>query len=227
MNPLRTTVVMKTDISGSTSRFRQLLAADLQTLLGEHRDFLARQAEEHGGRIIKAAGDGYWLEFAGVTAAAKAAMAMQEALRLTQLNRGDDRLSIRIVITLGDIAVQDGDFIGDALALATRVEAITPADEIYLTAAARLALTSAAEVQPLWSTPSRSRALPSRCRSTESSSGTARAFCPTPTFFTWTSMASANSWMLIPAARGSRAAPRHTRWDDPQYGTRVCRYDPL
>jgi hypothetical protein len=33
MNPLRTTVVMKTDISGSTSRFRELLAADLQTLL--------------------------------------------------------------------------------------------------------------------------------------------------------------------------------------------------
>ena len=41
MNPLRTTVLMKTDISGSTSRFRELLAADLQALLGEHRDFLA------------------------------------------------------------------------------------------------------------------------------------------------------------------------------------------
>jgi class 3 adenylate cyclase len=147
MNPLRTTVVMKTDISGSTFRFRELLAADLQALLSEHRAFLGHHAEEHGGRIIKAAGDGYWLEFAGVTAAAKAAIAMQEALRLTQLNRGDDRLSIRIVITLGDIAVQDGDFIGDAFALATRVEAITPPDEIYLTAAARLALTSAAEIQ--------------------------------------------------------------------------------
>jgi class 3 adenylate cyclase len=50
------------------------------------------------------------------------------------------------VITLGDIAVQDGDFIGDAFALATRVEAVTPPDEIYLTAAARLAITSA-EIQ--------------------------------------------------------------------------------
>src|SRR5215831_19011887 len=146
MNPLRTTVIMKTDISGSTSRFRELLAADLQALLSEHRAFLARHAEEHGGRIIKAAGDGYWLEFASVTSAAKSAIAMQETLRLTQLNRGDDRLSIRIVITLGDIAVQDGDFIGDAFALATRVEAVTPPDEIYLTAVARLALTSA-EIQ--------------------------------------------------------------------------------
>ena len=146
MNPLRTTVVMKTDISGSTSRFRELLAADLQALLSEHRDFLARHAAEHDGSIIKGAGDGYWLEFPSVTSAAKAAIAMQEALRLAQLNRGDDRLAIRIVIALGDIAVQDGDFIGDAFALAARVEAVTPADEIYLTTAARLAITSA-EIQ--------------------------------------------------------------------------------
>ena len=137
---------MKTDISGSTSRFRELLAADLQTLLGDHRDFLARHAAEYDGQIIKAAGDGFWLEFPSVTGAAKAAIDMQEALRLAQLNRGDDRLAIRIVIALGDIAVQDGDFIGDAFALATRVEAVTPPDEIYLTAAARLALTPA-EIQ--------------------------------------------------------------------------------
>lgn len=146
MNPLRTTVLMKTDISGSTSRFRELLAADLQALLGEHRDFLARHAAKHEGHIIKAEGDGHWLEFAGVTGAAKAAIEMQEELRLAQPNRGDDRIAIRIVIALGDIAVQDGDFIGDAFALATRVEAITPPDEIYLTAAARLTLTSA-EIQ--------------------------------------------------------------------------------
>src|SRR5262245_59274064 len=146
MNPLRTTVVMKTDISGSTSRFRELLAADLQVLLGDHRDFLARHAAEQGGQIIKGAGDGHWLEFPSVTGAAKAAIEMQEALRLAQPNRGDDRLAIRIVIALGDIAVQDGDFIGGVFALATRVEAVTPPDEIYLTAAARLALTPA-EIQ--------------------------------------------------------------------------------
>jgi class 3 adenylate cyclase len=146
MKPLRTTVVMKTDISGSTSRFRKLLAAELQALLSEHRTFLARHSAEHGGQIIKAAGDGYWLEFSSATAAAKAAVAMQEALRLAQLQRGDDRLAIRVVIALGDIAVQDGDFIGDAFALATRIEAVTPPDEIYLSAAVRLALASA-EVQ--------------------------------------------------------------------------------
>jgi class 3 adenylate cyclase len=121
MNPLRTTVVMKTDITSSTSWFRELLTADLQALLGEHRTFLARHAAEHGGRIIKPAGDGYWLEFPSVTGAAKAAIAVQEGLRLAQPNRAPDRRSIRIVISLGDIAVQDDDFIGDVFALATRV----------------------------------------------------------------------------------------------------------
>jgi class 3 adenylate cyclase len=45
------------------------------------------------------------------------------------------------------MAVHDDDFIGEAFALATRIEAVTPPDAIYLTAAARLALTSAAEIQ--------------------------------------------------------------------------------
>ena len=146
MKPLRTTVVVKTDIGGSTSRFRGLLAADLQALLGEHRDFLASHAASHDGHILKGAGDGYWLEFPSVTAAAQAAIEMQESLRLTQLSRGDDRIAIRIVIALGDVAAQDGDFIGDVFALATRVETVTPPDEIYLTAAAQLTLTSS-EIQ--------------------------------------------------------------------------------
>jgi class 3 adenylate cyclase len=140
---LRTTVVMKTDISGSTMRFRVLLAADLQALLSEHRGFIERHAALAEGRIVKPAGDGFWLEFSSVTEAAKAAMAMQEELRLAQPNRGDDRLAMRIVIALGDAAYQDGDLVGDVLALAARIEAITPPDEIYLSAAARLAANQA------------------------------------------------------------------------------------
>ena len=71
---------------------------------------------------------------------------MQEALRLTQTNKGDDRIAMRIVIGLGDITFQENDLIGDMLALVVRIEAITPADEIYLTSSARLALASS-EVQ--------------------------------------------------------------------------------
>jgi adenylate cyclase len=129
---LRTAVVMKTDIAGSTPRFRVLLAADLQALLIEHRALVERLAAGAGGKILGAAGDGYWLEFPSVTDAAKSAMAMQEEL-LLRPSRSDDRLSMRVVIGLGDVATQDaGELIGETLALVARIEDVTPQDEIRL-----------------------------------------------------------------------------------------------
>jgi class 3 adenylate cyclase len=66
---------------------------------------------------------------------------MHEALGLTQSSTSGDRLSMRIVIGLGDTATQDGDFIGEVLALIARIETITPPNDVYLTTAACLALT--------------------------------------------------------------------------------------
>src|SRR6266849_6301063 len=143
MTTLRTTVIMKTDISGSTVKFRGLAEADLHALLIDHREFLRRHALAHDGRIVKPEGDGFWLAFPSVTAAALAARAMQEELRLAQPNKGDDRLAMRVVISLGDVLHEDGALVGDTVVLTARLEAITPPDEIYLSAAAWLALNQA------------------------------------------------------------------------------------
>jgi class 3 adenylate cyclase len=113
MMPIRTIVLMKTDIVGSTPRYRARLAVDQETDLQEHRAFVARHAADQSGQIVKSAGDGYWLEFPSVTAAAKSAIAMQETLRLAQRGKGDDRLSMRVVIGLGDVAELDNQWIGD------------------------------------------------------------------------------------------------------------------
>lgn len=61
-----------------------------------------------------------------MTLGALAAMRMQEELRLAQPNRGDDRLAMRIVLTLGDVLHQEGALVGDAVVLAARIEGITP-----------------------------------------------------------------------------------------------------
>jgi class 3 adenylate cyclase len=143
MTALRTTAIMKTDISGSTARFRTLPEADLHALLAEHRELLTRHAAAHDGRIVKPEGDGFWLVFPSVTAAALAAMEMQEGLRLAQANRGDDRLVMRIVIALGDVLHEEGALVGETVVLAARIEALTPPDEIYLSTAARLAVNQA------------------------------------------------------------------------------------
>jgi class 3 adenylate cyclase len=128
MTQLRTTVLMKTDIADSTPQFRALLASDLQAVLSAHRAMVARRAGEEGGHIFKAAGDGYWLEFPSVTSAAKSAIAMHEELGLIQSGKSGDRLSMRMVIGLGDAATQDGDFVGEVLALIARIERYYPTE---------------------------------------------------------------------------------------------------
>ena len=119
MTTWRTTVIMKTDIKSSTARFRALPEAELDSLLTEHHAFVSRLAAAHDGRIVKPEGDGFWLVFPSVTAGALAAMSMQEELRLAQPNRGEDRLAMRIILTLGDVLHQEGALVGDAV-VATR-----------------------------------------------------------------------------------------------------------
>src|SRR5712692_6439666 len=143
MTTWRTTVIMKTDIKSSTVRFRALPDAELDALLTEHRAFVSRLAAAHDGRIVKPEGDGFWLVFPSVTAAALAAMAMQEELRLAQPNKGDDRLAMRVVITLGDVLHEEGAMVGDVVVLTARIESITPPDEIYLSTTAWLAMNQA------------------------------------------------------------------------------------
>ena len=143
MTALQITAILKTDIKGSTPTFRALPESDLAPLLTSHREFITRVAAARGGRIVKPEGDGFWIIFPSVTTAALAAMVMQEELLLAQPNKGDDRLAMRIVITLGDVLNPEGALIGDAVVLAARIEAITPPDEIYLSAAARLAVNQA------------------------------------------------------------------------------------
>ena len=143
MTTWRTTVIMKTDIKSSTVRFRALPDAELDALLTEHRAFVSRLAAAHDGRIVKPEGDGFWIVFPSVTAGALAAMSMQEELRLAQPNRGDDRLAMRIILTLGDVLHQEGALVGDAVVLAARIEDITPPDAIYLSAVAQLAVNQA------------------------------------------------------------------------------------
>jgi class 3 adenylate cyclase len=172
MTILRTTVIMKTDISGSTARFRALPESDLHALLSEHRKLLTHHAAGHDGYIVKPEGDGFWLVFPSVTGAALAAMTMQEELRLAQPNRFGDRLTIRIVIAVGDVLQEEGALVGDAVVLSARIEAITPPDEIYLSTAAWLAVNRAEVRTALVDT---FRGSPSPWPSTVSSRRTARA----------------------------------------------------
>lgn len=141
MGNLRSTVVMKTDIRGFTTKVGMLSELDLGALLKSHKEFILNIAGKYDGKIVKGEGDAFWMTFPSVTSASLAAFEIQEELRLMQAGKSDAaRLAVRIVITLGDVLHHDKDIFGEAVNLAARIESITPADETYLSHAAWLAL---------------------------------------------------------------------------------------
>jgi len=143
----RTTVILKTDIVDSTPRLATQTQAEMSLQRKQHKQFIAETAARHHGSVFQEEGDAYWIEFPSVTNASLAAIEMHQSLRIMQAGRIEkQRLAIRAIITVGDILHQDNDTIGTTLTLTTRIEKITPPDEIYLSHAAWLMLNKA-EVQ--------------------------------------------------------------------------------
>jgi class 3 adenylate cyclase len=141
MNALRSTVVMKTDICEFTPYTRTLSEAELSLLLNQQKALISDIAPRRGGVIVKGEGDSFWLVFPSVTAAALAAVELQQELRVTQSGLPEEkRLAQRVVITLGDVLHQNNDIFGEVVNLAARIESVTPKDEIYLSQSAWLAL---------------------------------------------------------------------------------------
>src|SRR5437868_460510 len=101
---LQTTVVMNTDLRAYTARVNTLAEDELRTLLHDQVRLVQELLPAHDGQIVKGAGDSFWITFPSVTAATRAAIAMQRALRLTQTGQPDHRrLAMRVAITLGDV----------------------------------------------------------------------------------------------------------------------------
>jgi len=141
---LRTTVILKTDIVDSTPRIAALTQAEMGLQRRQHKQFISEIAIKNLGSIFQDEGDAYWMEFPSVTSAALAAIEMHQDLRSRQAGKGEkQRLSIRAIITVGDILHQEGGTVGTTMSLTTRIEKVTPPDEIYLSHAAWLILNKA------------------------------------------------------------------------------------
>jgi class 3 adenylate cyclase len=144
MTNLRTTVIMKTDIVGSTPRMAGLSEAELATFLNQHRALIGEIVSRHAGTIVRREGDAFWIILPSVTTAVLAAVDMHHGLWITHAGRGEaQRVAIRVVIAVGDVLHTEQDIFGNVLSLVARMEGVTPADEIYLSQAAWLLLNKA------------------------------------------------------------------------------------
>lgn len=88
---------------------------------------------EHGGRVVKTTGDGFFAEFASSTAAVHCAIAMQKAIVALESGQADiDRIRFRMGINIGDVIVDEQDLLGDGVNIAARLEPLAPADGICI-----------------------------------------------------------------------------------------------
>ena len=93
---------------------------------------------EHGGRVVKTAGDGMLLEFGSADAALRCAIDVQRAMGADNQSKSpDERIEFRIGINLGDIIVDGNDIAGDGVNVAARLEALAEPGGICVSAAVR------------------------------------------------------------------------------------------
>ena len=115
--------IVAADVAG----FSRLMAADEEstvTRLKAHREALIDpKIAEHGGQIVKTAGDGMLVEFASVVDAVRCVVEIQRGM----LERNADvpkekRIDFRFGVNVGDVIVDGDDIYGDGVNVAARLE---------------------------------------------------------------------------------------------------------
>jgi len=114
-------------VAANVAGFSRLMAADEEstvTRLKAHREaLLDPKIAEHGGRIIKTAGDRMLVEFASVVDAVRCAVEIQRGMpeRNADVPK-EKRIDFRVGVNVGDVIVDGDDIYGDGVDVAARLE---------------------------------------------------------------------------------------------------------
>jgi class 3 adenylate cyclase len=123
--------VLFTDLVGSTEQRARVGDSTADDLRREHDSIVRRAAVTNGGEVIKGTGDGAMLVFAGASDAIAAGAAIQQAIG--RRNAGaHEPIWVRVGISLGDLAHENGDLYGMAANEAARLCARADKGEILV-----------------------------------------------------------------------------------------------
>ncbi len=118
----RLAAIMFTDIVGYT-RLSQTNEALALELLQEHKVLLRPTFRAYGGTEVKTIGDAFLVEFKSTLDAVMCAVELQK--KMGEHNAGaapTKRLELRIGVHVGDVVHEQGDVLGDAVNVASRIE---------------------------------------------------------------------------------------------------------
>ena len=134
----RLTAVMIADVVG----YSRLMSVDEESthlrLSDSIKNSIEPKISEHGGRLIRSAGDGLLVEFDSAVDAVYCALEIQH--ELAEHDAGiavDRRLRLRIGINAGDVIADNQDIYGNSVNIAARLEAVAGPGEIYVSVSVR------------------------------------------------------------------------------------------
>ena len=129
-----TRTVVFTDLANYTANVGRLSQAELRKLIADHVGAVTPVVERNNGRVVKNLGDSFMALFGAATDALRASVDLVESVAK------DGSFTMRVGMATGDVEEIDGDAFGDAVNLASRINAKTPAGEVWFSAATHLCM---------------------------------------------------------------------------------------
>jgi class 3 adenylate cyclase len=136
--------ILFVDIAGFTETTSRQSRAENFSLLENFDRILKPIIKGFKGRLIKSIGDALLITFSTPTDAMLCAMAFQDAIHEHNLELDESaKLHISVGANLGEVRVEKKDIYGEPVNVASRIEGVTPANEIYLSEAVYMAMNKA------------------------------------------------------------------------------------
>ncbi|RPH49629.1 MAG: adenylate/guanylate cyclase domain-containing protein [Desulfobacteraceae bacterium] len=136
--------ILFVDIAGFTATTSRQSRAENAHLLQTFDSTLLPLIKRFKGIVVKSIGDALLITFRSPTDAMLCSMALQDAMHEYNLNAPEEkRIQIRVAANLGEVRVTKNDIFGEPVNVASRIEGVAPADEIYLSEAVYMAMNKA------------------------------------------------------------------------------------
>ncbi len=139
--------ILFTDLVGSTELANQQGDAAADALRRDHFAALREALASTGGTEIKTIGDALMASYAGASDALAGAVAMQRAVERHNRRISDGKLEMRVGVSVGDAAYEDGDWFGTPVVEASRLCAEAGGGQILVSDLVRALAGSRHEVQ--------------------------------------------------------------------------------